>query len=390
LAQVLKLFSDLLTALNYSNMISLHVLLLSCAWYASALRRPLTPPIEMDRNMNSSSTNVHLLSFRSCSQDESAPCNKHFFEELLHLSNIASKIRAINHHHLFQGLPKEILEDPKWAKHVVEKPFVRGRGYWFWKPALFNHLIRNKKVSDGDILIWADPDNTRYFDSPEIWPAQLELLANSNLDLFVKSQDYCERQWTKEDIYRKFNTTSDDVQYGKTRQVHAQFWIVTVNERTRKFMKMWEDLMTDFHLCSDEPSIAPNNHQFRENRHDQSILSMLTKAQAPSGLKDVPGEKSSESLCAPVHYPEYWQRNPTFGIPGLTAHVGNFLELLDDVKNGELQHLSLNGQHSHLDVSKLSTSHSIRRNYCMAGVCYDLDTALEQMSDTGAGLFHLP
>ena len=101
-------------------------------------------------------------------------------------------------------------------------------------------------------------------------------------DFFIESLLRCEKEWTKGDIFQKFNTTPQDSYYGQTAQFEAGFWIASVNERTLKFMEMYEDLMSDIHLCSDEKSTSPNDRSFISNRHDQSILSMLTKAQGPA------------------------------------------------------------------------------------------------------------
>lgn len=300
---------------------------------ASAVRIYAEPPIPTPE---AQSANVHLLSHRSCSNDETAPCNLELFKQLVHLSEKAANIPQISHHHLFQGLPGELMQDPRWAPHIGH--FVRGRGFWFWKSALFNFLVRNGTIQDGDAVIWADPDDVRlmaYFDQPQYWPDQLACFTGQNLDLYVKSQwhelceshcakrDLCESHWTKGDIFERFNTTWDDPQYGHTEQADAQFFILNVNERTRSFMKLWEELMADFHLCSDERSIAGNSPKFRENRHDQSLLSMLVKAQVPSGDVHAKG-------CGGMLPETEWTRHPEFGILNFSAHIGDFLSLARD------------------------------------------------------------
>merc|ERR1719271_1224653 len=67
-----------------------------------------------------------------------------------------------------------------------------------------------------------------------------------------------------------------------TQQFQAGFWIASVNARTLKFMEVWEDLLSNVHLISDEKSVFPDYKHFEKNRHDQSLFSMLTKAQGPA------------------------------------------------------------------------------------------------------------
>merc|ERR1711879_156216 len=42
-------------------------------------------------------------------------------------------------------------------------------------------------------------------------------------------------------------------------------------------MRCWRTCVADWHLVSDEPSTSRNSAKFRENRHDQSCLSLLLK-----------------------------------------------------------------------------------------------------------------
>jgi hypothetical protein len=45
----------------------------------------------------------------------------------------------------------------------------------------------------------------------------------------------------------------------------------------------WALLIENYHLVSDEPSLHQNQETFSDNRHDQSLLSMLLKARYSDG-----------------------------------------------------------------------------------------------------------
>ena len=48
--------------------------------------------------------------------------------------------------------------------------------------------------------------------------------------------------------------------------------------KTLKIINEWFDVFkTHFHLIDDSPSIVPNDESFQENRHDQSIWSIINK-----------------------------------------------------------------------------------------------------------------
>jgi hypothetical protein len=45
-----------------------------------------------------------------------------------------------------------------------------------------------------------------------------------------------------------------------------------------QFIKNWRSIIyADFNLINDAPSLSPNEEDFRDHRHDQSIFSILSK-----------------------------------------------------------------------------------------------------------------
>lgn len=109
-----------------------------------------------------------------------------------------------------------------------------------------------------------------------------------------------------------------------TPQSHAQFWIVKVNERSRKFLKLYEELVSDFHLLADEESVLPNSPDFKENRHDQSLLSMMAKANKPSLIPSyVEACFGKLGMQVPDGFADTFERHPTYGVPGLKVLVGH-------------------------------------------------------------------
>lgn len=265
---------------------------------------------------------VHVISHRSCSNNPKDVCNKKYYDELMSFSNTVSRVPCFTEHHMFQGLPQVITSNPKWSRHISKS--TRGRGFWFWKPALINLLLEQGKIKDGDVAVWHDPDETAYFGfyGHEDWS---NLVTKSTWDVFLKPEGACERHWTKGDIFRKFNVSWGDAQYGTTMQVHALLAVFKINQKTRAFLKHWENLMSDFHLVSDEPSHGPNAPGFLENRHDQSILSMLAKANdgvdrddGANGIHQGCSENGSakvKDIMPKLH--------PVFGVPGLNIKISD-------------------------------------------------------------------
>jgi len=267
--------------------------------------------------------NVWFYSHRSCSQNAFDSCNVQYRKQMLHAMEYARKCGIETNHTLtYTALPDYLMNDPTWKKHA--QPKLRGRGYWFWKPALANHLLSQTDlgIKDGDILIYLDGDEA------DQMKRLLNVSANNaSWDMVVENQIYCEYQWTKGDIFKHFGVKPEDPHYGRTQQYHANKYVIRVNEKSRKFLVMWEELMKDFHLVSDEASIHPNADGFRENRHDQSMYSMLLKASlrhngnCSTGRTIRSQDEELGSLPIVSDSAVAWRPHEKFGIHGLKVIV---------------------------------------------------------------------
>ena len=60
-------------------------------------------------------------------------------------------------------------------------------------------------------------------------------------------------------------------------QTFANTVMLYVCKETRSLIDEWYNISCDYHLIDDSPSIISNHNEFREHRHDQSILSLLIK-----------------------------------------------------------------------------------------------------------------
>ena len=272
---------------------------------------------------------MHLVSHRSCSQNLTDTCSEFFLAQLRKLLAAASRTELWRAH-LFAALPQELMKKPRWEAHLQAG---RGRGYWFWKAALLNMLLRRGAIRDGEVIVYADADTNGLIARV----AQTALArAAAPWDVMVHEQPRCEFQWTKGDLFDAFGVDSCDAHYGLTEQPKADVILLRVNNRTRQLLRHWEELASDFHLISDEPSRAATEPPgFQEHRHDQSILSMLFKASTtlrPCVRKLSGGEwafasrggaSTSRADLASCGRPRAanWSVHPTWGVRQLLVSV---------------------------------------------------------------------
>ncbi|CAE8632431.1 unnamed protein product [Polarella glacialis] len=135
-----------------------------------------------------------LVSHRSCSEDQSLQCSKGFIAEMKKMAAVAAQYPIINETHLFTRLPDTISSDPRWARHI--QPGIKGRGFWFWKPAIINMLLKEGLVNDGDHVIYLDGDTSHFMQ-------RILDAASDEIDFQTYWQEHCEYSWTKGDVFAR-------------------------------------------------------------------------------------------------------------------------------------------------------------------------------------------
>ena len=159
-----------------------------------------------------------------------------------------------------------------WQTH---KSFIesnpRGYGYWIWK----SYIIKQQmdKGKDGDLLLYLDCGcELDIYEKDYL----LECFEAAKKDLFVGTVVGCvEKHWTKMDLILKLDMKDDPSLDTHQRQGGVLLFLVC--DKTRDFVNQWYSLQCEYHLVDNSPSLAPNYPNFAEHRHDQSILSLLSK-----------------------------------------------------------------------------------------------------------------
>jgi hypothetical protein len=158
--------------------------------------------------------------------------------------------------------PKDI--DAKFRKaNAAILDQSRGHGYWLWKPYFIDREL--KKMKDGEYLIYCD--------------AGVEIVNNVNhvIDrmaehVWLFGNMFKHEHWCKADVINKI-INGRDRQFDK--QAQASVIVIKNTEWARTFVKEWLHLCQQPGMIDDSPSISPNHPEFKEHRHDQSIISTL-------------------------------------------------------------------------------------------------------------------
>lgn len=191
------------------------------------------------------------------------------------LKRISEEAKTIGLFDYMYTFNEKDLDPEFWNKH---KDFIennkRGYGYWIWKPYIIEMALL--KIPEGCYLFHTDAGCVISANGASRALEYIKLLNATNKHILGFDMDYFESVWTKADIFSYFNTSIET--YGKTRQIIGGINIFRNSPESREFIKKWRNIVeNNYNLIDDSPSIKPNAEDFIENRHDQSIFSMLMK-----------------------------------------------------------------------------------------------------------------
>jgi len=155
-----------------------------------------------------------------------------------------------------------------WNQHgsFIEKN-PRGYGYWLWK----SYLIQKKlnQLKENDILIYCDAGcQINPYGKPRLFE-YIELLNHNRENYGVLSfvLDYKEVQYTKQKIMDDFSVNPNQFQN------LGGISIFKKNEHSIDIVNKWYETCCNYDYINDVTH--HENSSFIENRHDQSIFSVL-------------------------------------------------------------------------------------------------------------------
>lgn len=154
----------------------------------------------------------------------------------------------------------------------------RGYGYWIWKPYF---ILRNlADLKNGDYLIYLD-SGTSVQSNPKRVKQYYQMLQNNDAILFRIHHD--EKIWCKMDTVdyiSKLLKKEDgikDVFERDPKQRTAGIIMLKKTPTTIDIIQKWYETAIQYKYIDDSKSIYDNDPSFKEHRHDQSILSVLSK-----------------------------------------------------------------------------------------------------------------
>jgi hypothetical protein len=160
----------------------------------------------------------------------------------------------------------------------------RGGGYWIWKfDIIKQHLA---KIDNNDFLIYMDGGCSINENGKKRFDEYIDMLNNSNEGIISFQLGGPEKQWTTQQIFQHFNIDANS-NYGNSMQLMATVLIMKKNEKLMKILdECFNILTTNKLLITDEYNKIAQGAYFTDNRHDQSILSIVRKIHGSIVIED--------------------------------------------------------------------------------------------------------
>ena len=160
----------------------------------------------------------------------------------------------------------------------------RGAGYWIWK---FDIIKQNlAKIDNDDFLIYMDAGCSINPSGKKRFNEYIDMLNNSNEGIISFQMDHLEKTWTTRQIFEHFNLDLNS-NYANSGQIIAT---AVIMKKTEKLMKIIDEcfnvLETNKLLFTDHYNHENQESYFRDNRHDQSVFSVIRKIHGSVVLGD--------------------------------------------------------------------------------------------------------
>lgn len=156
-------------------------------------------------------------------------------------------------------------------REILDTP--RGGGYYLWKPYFYRKAY--DELGEGDYLV--------YIDSGAVYINKIQYLIDcmeqeeTPLMIFSLERERIEKGNTKRDAF--VLTGCDEARYTDTPQSIGGYFVCKKAPEVEAYLDEVLQYAQDIRIISDKPNVMglPNYAEFADHRHDQSVISLMSK-----------------------------------------------------------------------------------------------------------------
>jgi len=188
-----------------------------------------------------------------------------------HLLNLADKSRFFDESYSFG--PRDISPE-FYNKHKEVFQFKKGGGYWIWKFQIIKQCL--DQLKDGDVLIYSDSGSSLNKSGEARFKDYIDMIESSDYSMIRFKIDYLEKYWTTKEIFNFFDINLDS-EIANSNQYLAGHLIMKKTESLLEQFEKFNELLNFNNLLITDKYDKNQIPGFVQNRHDQSIFSLISK-----------------------------------------------------------------------------------------------------------------
>ena len=189
-------------------------------------------------------------------------------------SNWFYSVKCYNNHDLTENFRNEF-------KNILS--MKRGGGYWIWKFDII--LQRLKEIDNGDFLIYLDSGCSININGEKKLKDYINLIKNKQHKIISFQMGFIEEHWTTKEIFKAFNVDKND-SIKKSGQFCGGLLIMQKCDAIINLFQECLNILRNNKLLITDVYNKKQSKYFRDNRHDQSILSISRKKYGSIVIKD--------------------------------------------------------------------------------------------------------
>lgn len=166
-------------------------------------------------------------------------------------------------------------------KNILNQPRIAG--YGIWRP----YIIKKKldEINDNDILIYLDAGCSINPQGKDRFNEYIEMLNNSDEGIISFQMHHIEKKFTIKEIFNYFNVDING-EIANSGQILDGILIMKKNKNLVTINNIWYNVIYDNALLFTDHYNNNQESYFKDNRHEQSIFSVIRKMYNPILLTD--------------------------------------------------------------------------------------------------------
>jgi hypothetical protein len=203
---------------------------------------------------------------------------------------------------------KDLLDEQFKIKNKKILEQSRGCGYWLWKPYIIQKTL--SLLQQDDIVFYIDSGNLIINDPKPLFTLcsndEKGIILFENRDGAPAGTIWKNYMWTKQDCFEAMDCTKEKYILGD--QVDGSYVLVRKNKFSQQFFDEYLQWCEKDEIITDKISISPNHSEFKDHRHDQSILSILAIKHNVTIARE-PSEWGNNYITSKYNYPQIFQHH---------------------------------------------------------------------------------